>query len=121
MKPDLLAGNNIGINCDETQLVNGQCSLNIYETIGIREELSPDDRSSFDVFINDIILWATFFIGTIVTISLIVSGLMFVFAGADEKAADTGKKGIKYSLIGLLLVIFSYSLIRLLQFLVQGG
>jgi hypothetical protein len=62
----------------------------------------------------------TFFIGTIVFISLLASGLMLIFAGADEKLAERGKSGIKYSAIGLVLVVSSYAIIRFIQYFMKG-
>lgn len=55
------------------------------------------------------------------TIGMIVAGLITVFAGADESMYAKGKKGFIYSIIGLFLSIFSYTLIRFVQYVAQGG
>ncbi|UFX83249.1 pilin [Candidatus Absconditicoccus praedator] len=105
-----------GINLDSDCLIHGQCSMDTYELLNIRdgEEANPTG------FVNDIITGATMFIGVLVTITLVVSGFLFILAGGDEKMAERGKSGAKYSLIGLLLVIFSYTIIRAIQFLAAG-
>ncbi len=111
----------LGIDCDQTKLVNGQCKLNIYDTLGIRSSVrNPNDPTSVWLFVQDIVLSATFFIGTIVTIALIVSGLMFIFAGINGKDPTTAKKWITWSLIGLIVVACSYFIIRLIQYLAKG-
>lgn len=105
------------IRMNESCLLNGQCSFNIYEFLGIRKSIS--DNNSPELFVQDILLSATFFIGTVVTIALIVSWLMFIFAGASGKDPTTAKAGIKNSLIGLLIVVCSYSIIRVVQYIAK--
>lgn len=79
----------------------------------------PEDNT-LEFFTKDVFLAGTFFIGTVVTFALVYSGLLLVMAGADENQAQKGKDGIKYAVIGLILVIFSYSIIRVVQFIAQG-
>ncbi len=111
----------MGITCSSEQLVNGQCKLNIYDTLGIRKSVrDTDDPTSVGLFVQDIVLSATFFIGTLVTIALIVSGLMFIFAASSGKDPANAKKWIMWSLIGLLIVASSYVIIRLVQYIAKG-
>lgn len=67
----------------------------------------------------DVFLGATFFIGTMATLWLIISGMIMAFGGASEQQYEKGKNGMKYSIIGLLLVVFSYSIIRLVQYIAE--
>lgn len=112
----LAASDNAWIDCDSDKISKWTCSLSIYETLNIRE-WNPDNDP--DEFVKDLINWTTFFIWTIIVISLVVSGIIFVTAGADQWKANKWKDGIKYSIYGLLLVIFSYALIKLIQTFVQ--
>ena len=107
---------NAGINISDTCLSNGTCSLNIYETLNIREDAQANNAQTL---VQDIFLWATFFIGTLAAIWFIVSGMTMVFGGASETMYEQGKKWFKYSIIGILLVVFSYSIIRLIEFIAQ--
>ena len=111
----------MGISCNEDQLVNGQCELNIYDTLGIRKSVrNTNDATSVGLFVQDIVLSATFFIGTLVTIALVVSGIMFIFAASSGKSPDKAKQWIIWSLIGLLIVVSSYVIIRLVQYIAKG-
>ena len=83
--------------------------------------MEKEDRTDAMVFIQDIVLWATSFVGTVVTLALIVSGLMYVFSAADSSKKARAKEGIKYSLIWLALVATALVVIRLVQFLAWGG
>lgn len=94
-------------------LLNGQCKMNIYETIGIRKSNpNPDVKT----FAQDIILWATMFFGTVMTILFIVSWLSYVMAWFNGKSPDKAKKMMVWSIVWLLFVTFSYTIIRLIQF-----
>jgi len=64
-------------------------------------------------------LSATFFIGTVVAIGLIYSGFLYITA-KDDSGAGKAKKGITWSLIGLALVMLSYTIIRLVQYVAKG-
>ncbi len=111
----------MGITCTEEMLRLGQCKLNVYDTLGIRKTVRNEgDPTSVGLFVQDIVLSATFFIGTVVTIALIVSWLMYIFAAASGKDPANAKKGIVGALIGLLLVVSSYIIIRLIQYIAKG-
>lgn len=111
----------MGITCDENSLVNGQCKLNIYDTLGIRQSTRNTwDQTSVGQFVQDVVLSATMFIGTLVTVALIASGLMFIFAASSGKDPANAKKGIVWSLVGLLIVVSSYVIIRLVQYIAKG-
>jgi hypothetical protein len=45
---------------------------------------------------------------------------MFIFAASSGKDPANAKKGIVGSLIGLLLVVSSYVIIRLVQYIAKG-
>ena len=104
------------IGCDANQLRNGQCTFNANTAFDIRKN-QPD--VSVDTFAEDIILSSTFFIGTVVAVWLMYSGWIYITA-KDDSAAAKWKNGIKWTFIGLLLVIGSYTIIRLVQYIAKG-
>lgn len=111
----------MGITCDPDLLVNGQCKLNIYDTLGIRQSVRDEgEATSVGLFVQDVVLSATFFIGTLVTIALVVSWIMFIMASSSGKDPANAKNGIIGSLVGLLIVVSSYVIIRLVQYIAKG-
>lgn len=108
-----------GIGLDENCLKEWNCTLTINKTLQIKENLT-EEQDTLGTVVQDVFLGATFFIGTIATISLIISGMMMVFWWASESQFEKGKTWFKYSLIGILLVVFSYSMIRLIEYIAQG-
>ena len=79
------------------------------------------DANNPNLFIQDVIWWATMFIWTVVTVWLVVSAIMLILAWWDEKKAEKWKNWITFSIIWLLLVLFSYSIIRIVQYFAQGN
>jgi len=108
---------NITADCLET----GTCTRDLYDTLNIREEQAQNEANTFDFLVRDLVLSSTFFIGTILAFSLVYSGfLIIMWWSGNESMVENGKKWVKRSLIGLVLVMFSYTIIRGIQFVAQG-
>ncbi len=111
---------NMWINMSSECLINGQCSYNIYQTLWIRKS---DQNPSVSTFVKDIVLAVTMFIGTVVSIVLIISGILYIVSSIqwNSTSADMAKKWIINSIVWLLLVVSSYAIVRLIQFLATAG
>lgn len=62
--------------------------------------------------------WATGlvgFVGSIAFVMLIVSGIRYLTAYTNEEAATGAKKQMIYSIVGLLLAIFSYTIVAIIS------
>ncbi len=107
------------IDCQSDQLVNGTCTFNVNEAIGIKKS-NPHD--SVWIVVQDVILAGTSFIGTVLVLALITSGIMMILWGSSGSSsmASNGKKWVLYSIIWLILVLSSYAIIRLVQFVARG-
>lgn len=103
------------IKCSQDQLRNWQCTFDAYKAIGIRAD-QPD--TNVKTFIQDFAISSTFFIGTVVAVGLMYSWWLFITA-KDDAAASKGKNGIKWSFIGIILVIFAYTIIRMVQYVAK--
>ena len=110
------------IKCSTAELLAWQCEFRYNELVGIKggQNGNADENANDpNLFVADIFLAATFFIGTIAFLWIVISWLKFVIQWwTDAKAAADAGKGIKYSLMGLAIVIFSYTIIRLIQYFV---
>lgn len=65
-----------GVYCTDDQLKHGQCKFNINRPLQIKEE-NPDPTPSN--LVEDLVLGATFFIGSLVTIGLIISAIKLIY------------------------------------------
>ena len=112
----------IWINLTPDCLINGGCSFSIYDALDIRKDARADgEETSVMSFVQDIIMALTGFIGTVVTLALIISGISYLMSPIDSGNRAKAMKGIKYSLIGLVIVMASMVIIRLVQFIAKGG
>jgi hypothetical protein len=107
----------LGISCDATQLKNGTCHRNINQTLGIRSSSTEPNPT---VVLQDIILGATSFVGTMMVIALIVMGIKYIKWWFDEGSTGDLKNNIRKLIIWLLLVIGSYTVIRVIQYVARG-
>lgn len=112
----------VWINLTPECLINGGCSFSIYDALDIRKDArGAGEKTSVMSFVQDIIMALTGFIGTVVTLALIVSGIYYLMSPIDSGNRTKAMKGIKYSLIGLVIVMASMVIIRLVQFIAKGG
>ena len=69
---------------------------------------------------QDVILSATYMVGTVLTIVIIYCGLMYIFASRDGKDVSAYKKWLIYAAIWALLVWWAYAIVRLIQYVAKG-
>ena len=109
------------VECNTQQLLDGTCQFDYNKLVGIKQDLGPEKANDPNLLVADIFLGATFFIGTIAFLGILVSGVRLIFQWwTDPKQSADAIKWIKYSLIGLTIVIFSYTIVRLIQYFVWG-
>lgn len=72
-----------GIYLDSDCMLHGTCEFSIYDATKVKKDRAPAERTSVIGFLQDIILAATTFIGTVVTVALILSGLLYIFSTVD--------------------------------------
>ena len=106
-----------GINCSPSAILRGECTWNVNKTLGL-----PDNKwmTNPTQIVSDLVLGATWFVGTALVIALIVMGVKYVAGGVSESAAWDLKANMKKLLIGLLLVVWSFTIIRLIQYIARG-
>ena len=98
------------------------CKMDVYKLLGLKSGSSSEDRTSVLTFVQDAILAATFFIGTVVTIAFLYCGWLFIMSATDDSTKRSNAiKGMKNSAIGMFLVMASYMIVRLIQYLASGG
>lgn len=103
------------IDCSAGKLVNWQCTVSYNDLIGKKSE-AGDSLSDPVQFLQDIFLTATMFISVLCSIWLIYSWYLYVMWWYDSKKVDQAKKWFSYSLIWLLITIFSVVIVRLAQY-----
>lgn len=111
-----------GICATTETLANWTSKMNIYDTLWMSHKSKTwGSETSVMTFIQDIIYAATYFIGTVVTLALIASWLLYIFSWADSSLRNKAKNWFKYALIGLVIVTLSIVIVRTVQFLAGWG
>ena len=97
------------------------CGLSIYDSLGIRKGRAEGERTSVMLFLQDIILGASMFIGTVAAVAFILSGVYYVFSASDASYKKKAQEGMKYAVYGLVLVTLAIVIVRITQFIARGG
>lgn len=63
------------------------------------------------LFFN-LVFWALFFAGLIALILVIFGGFKYMTSGGDQKAVESGKKTIMWAIIGLVVILLSFAIVR---------
>ena len=97
------------------------CGLSVYDSLGIRKGRAEGERTSVLLFLQDIILGASMFIGTVAAVAFILSGVYYVFSASDASYKKKAQEGMKYAVYGLVLVTLAIVIVRITQFIARGG
>jgi hypothetical protein len=95
--------------------------LSVYDSLGIRKGRSEGERTSVMLFLQDIILGASMFIGTVAAVAFILSGVYYIFSASDASYKKKAQEGMKYAVYGLVLVTLAIVIVRITQFIARGG
>lgn len=60
------------------------------------------------------------FVAPIVLVVLILAGIKMIISGDQQEEVEKGKKVILYSVIGVVLILLSYSIIRAVYYFFAG-
>ena len=55
------------------------------------------------------------FAAVLAVLFIIVGGFQYIFSGANEELAETGKKTLKNAIIGLVIIILSYVVVNIIS------
>ncbi|MBI5413066.1 PKD domain-containing protein [Candidatus Peregrinibacteria bacterium] len=78
------------------------------------EGLDPELKKANNAreFIVNVVNFALGFLGLISLVIIIYGGFMYVTAAGNEEQAGKGKKAITYALIGIIIILASYAIVR---------
>jgi type IV secretory pathway VirB2 component (pilin) len=75
-------------------------------------------RDAIVVFIQEYLLP---FAGIIAVLFIIIGGYQYIFSGANEDLAEKGKKTLTNAVIGLVIIILSYVIVRIVARTLMAG
>lgn len=98
--------------CTDGELMNGVCVPSSSAT-------GLPDTAADQVVIN-IMNWLLGMLGLLAMIMFIVSGIMYLTAGGDEKNTEHAKNNMKYAIIGVAVALLGYTIMYTVYQIVSG-
>lgn len=95
-----------------TSVEQGAAAARVY---GMPSELVGDNG-----FINRLTSWILLAVGTLSVIMLIYGGFRYVISGGDAKKVTDAKNTILYAIIGLIICMLAYAIVRFVIGAVSG-
>lgn len=86
-------------------------SLSLLGVLGVSDP-TQIDLTVVGRAVQTAINWATGLAGTFALIYLIYGGIQYITSGGNSKQAETAKATITWSIIGLVVVIAAYAIVR---------
>ena len=109
----------VGLKCSAKDILNNTCTRNINKTLGIKW---TNPIPNPELFVQDLVLASTSFIGTALLVGIVVMGFKAVaqgWSGSEDQMAKI-KSWVVNLLIGVVLIMASYTIIRIVQYVARG-
>lgn len=100
------------IQLDPNLLPDGVAEFDIVETDGVDIGGEEAATQSLILFVGNVISQVLLFAGAVSIIFLMISGANYILAFGKDERIEKGKRGIFWSLMGLLVILLSYSIVR---------
>ncbi len=72
------------------------------------------------MFVGNIISQVLLFVGALTILFVIIAGINYILAFGKDERIEKGKRGIVWSLVGLVLILLSYAIVQgILQIILQ--
>ena len=81
-------------------------------SVTIANPISTDD---FTELVTNFLQWLLGIAGSIALLMLIYGGITYITSAGDQQKAETGKKIVMWTLFGLIIILASYSIIRVVE------
>lgn len=99
--------------CTNGTLMNGVCVPSGSST-GLPE-------TEIGQVVINIMYWMLGMLGLLAIVMFVVSGIMYLTAGGDEKNTEHAKNNMKYAVIGVAVALLGYTIVYTIQQVVAGG
>lgn len=81
---------------------------------------NPTGLNNTTALVTSIVNWLLGITSAIVILFLVIGGIMYVTAAGDEQKTEEAKKVITYCVVGLFIVLISYSVVLTLDSIIFG-
>lgn len=74
-----------------------------------------------DVIIENILVWLLGIFGILAIIAFVVSGIQYLASAGNEKAVETAKRHMVYSIVGVAVALSGFIIIRAIDMALYAG
>ncbi|HCU70828.1 MAG TPA: hypothetical protein DIC35_03715 [Candidatus Moranbacteria bacterium] len=71
--------------------------------------------------LTNVLNWMLGVIGIIALIGFVISGGQYILSGGDEKMMEKGKHNMQYSIMGIVVVLGSFVIIKAIDAILKGS
>lgn len=90
-----------------------------YSPLGFEIE-NPLNADSFTELLVNIINWVGGIASTVAVLMVVIAGFQYMISGGDENKTKSAMNTIKWSLIGLLIVLMSWAILKEVLSILNG-
>ncbi len=81
----------------------------------------PDNPQGIKGILTSILSWILGILGLIAIISFVISGILYLTASGDERQLETAKRAMTYSIVGVVIALAGYIIVRAVDAALQGA
>lgn len=106
------------IQLDDNFRPNNLPTMDAEEAVGDNPETAA--TNTLIMFVGNIISQVLLFTGALTIIFLIIAGVNYILAYGKDERIEKGKRGMFWSLVGLIVILLSYAIVQgILQIVLQ--
>jgi len=100
--------------------------LPLYEAAGSGVDLTAVKESGLadtkiETILEKFLTWLLGVVGIIALIGLVVSGIIYLISAGNDEMITKAKKYMTYCLVGIVVVLASFVIVKALDTLIKGG
>lgn len=81
----------------------------------------PDPVGGIGEVLMNLMDWLLGIFGMLAVIAFVISGIQYLLAAGDERQAETAKRNMKYSIIGIAVALSAYIIIDAISCMFGSG
>jgi hypothetical protein len=99
---------------DTTTTTTGKWNVSSLSSYGL-------PSGTLTTIITNILLWLLFMLGIVGVIGFVVSGIMYLISTGDQTMIDRAKKGMTYSIVGVIVGLAGVVIIQAVNSILGGS
>lgn len=77
--------------------------------------------SDLKTVVENFMKWLLTIFGFLAIIAFIISGIMYLTSGGDKERAESAKRAMTYSIIGVIVGLAGYVIVQAIESMLKGG